>query len=253
MILSLQKNRWVREDSLFESLGLKEACREVISLTGGGGKTTVIRRLQKECTERSVFHAVSTTTHMQYEKNESFLGIPSLESFLEIYKRTGTVWMGIPVSEEKMKGMPEEFLHQVMETGAWLLLEADGAKCLPVKAPEVHEPVILPESTRVCQVYGLDALDHPIEERCFRSYKVAEILGKRESDLLTERDLAVLAASLLGGRKSVGDRPYDVILNKADTQEKRERAMEAAEKMKEYGINHVHVTSHLLKPDKAPG
>ena len=127
---------------------------------------------------------------------------------------------------------------------AW---EADGAKCLPVKAPEEHEPVILPETTRVIQVYGLDGLDQPVNKRCFRSHKVAEILGKKESDQLTEADLAVLASSPQGGRKLVGNRSYHVILNKADTPQQLRRAMTVGEKMLEYGISQVAITSHLLE------
>ena len=247
MILSWRESRWQKEISLFDALELDADHREILSLTGGGGKTTVIRRMQREWMERKLFHGVSTTTHMQYEKKESFLGTPSLESFLRIYETCGTVWMGKPVSEEKMKGFPEAFLQKVIQTGAWLLLEADGAKCLPVKAPGVHEPVILPDTTRVIQVYGLDGLGQPIGECCFRSHRVAEILGKQESDLLTETDLALLAVSLQGGRKMVGDHPYHVILNKADTSRQVKRAMETGEKMLEYGIQSVCITSRLME------
>ena len=250
MILNWRGGRWQEEASLFDALELDTDCREILSLTGGGGKTTVIRRMQREWMARKIFHAVSTTTHMQYEKNESFLGTPSLESFLRIYESCGTVWMGEPVSEVKMKGFPEAFLQKVIGTGAWLLLEADGAKCLPVKAPEVHEPVILPETTRVLQVYGLDGLDRPIGECCFRSHRVAEILGKTENDQLTETDLSLLAASTQGGRKMVGDRAYHVILNKADTPEMVHQAVKAGEKMLEYGIQSVCITSRLMEDAK---
>lgn len=247
MILSWREGSWQEEPSLFEALELEQDHREVLSLIGGGGKTTVIRRMQKEWMARKIFHGVSTTTHMQYAKNESFLGTPSLESFLRIYETCGTVWMGDPISEEKMKGLPEAFLQKVIQTGAWLLLEADGAKCLPVKAPEEHEPVILPETTRVIQVYGLDGLDRSIGECCFRSHRVAEILEKKEKDLLTEADLALLAASTQGGRKMVGDRLYHVILNKADTPQMVNRAVKAGEKMLEYGIQYVTITSRLME------
>lgn len=247
MILSLKNDSWKTEGSLFEALELNTDHREILSLTGGGGKTTVIRRLQREYMEKTLFHGVSTTTHMQYEKNESFLGIPSLESFLEIYEKTGTVWMGEPVSDVKMKGFGPEFYRKIIQTGAWLLLETDGAKCLPVKAPDVHEPVILPETTVVCNVYGLDGLDHPIGEKCFRSRKVAEILGKKESELLEDEDLVSLATSLQGGRKQVGERAWHVILNKADTKDKTMRAMEIGKQMARAGVSHVHITSRLLE------
>lgn len=247
MIVSWQDGRWAECASLFEACELNADHREILSLTGGGGKTTVIRRLQRECMERNIFHGVSTTTHMQYKKNESFLGMPSLESFLEIYQKCGTVWMGETVSEEKMKGFPESFLKKTIETGAWLLLEADGAKCLPVKAPEEHEPVIFSETTQVWNVYGLDGLYRPIGESCFRSEKVAELLRKDQSDPLMPEDLVTLAVSPLGGRKLVEERPYHVILNKADTEQERTLAMAIGEKMLESGICHVHITSHLME------
>ena len=247
MILSWLDGRWQECAGLFEAGELEPDHREILSLTGGGGKTTVIRRLQKECMERRIFHGVSTTTHMQYQKNESFLGIPSLESFLTVYRKCGTVWMGEAVSEKKMKGFSFSFLEQVMQMGAWLLLEADGARCLPVKAPEEHEPALFPETTEVWNVYGMDGLYRPIKESCFRSQKVAELLGKHENELLTESDLVDLAVSRLGGKKLVGNRPYHVILNKADTEQQRKCAMETGEKMLESGICHVHITSRLAE------
>lgn len=250
MILSWREGRWQKDTSLFDALEFDTDRQEILSLTGGGGKTTVIRRLQKECRDRNIFHGVSTTTHMQYEKNKSFLGIPSLESFFEIYEACGTVWMGEPVSEAKMRGFPESFLQKVIESGAWLLLEADGAKCLPVKAPEIHEPVILTETTRVIQVYGLDGLGRPIGECCFRSHRVAEILGKKESDRLTETDLANLAVSPQGGRKMVGDHPCHVVLNKADTLKMVRKAVAVGEKILECGMEHVYITSQLMKADR---
>ena len=73
MILSWREDRWQTEVSLFDAWNLDRDHREILSLTGGGGKTTVIRRLQKECMERHIFHGIATTTHMQYEKNENRL------------------------------------------------------------------------------------------------------------------------------------------------------------------------------------
>lgn len=61
------------------------------------------------------------------------------------------------------------------------MLEADGAKCLPIKAPEAHEPVILPETTRVIQVYGMDGLDQSIGERCFRATGWRRSLAKKRT------------------------------------------------------------------------
>ena len=45
-----------------------------------------------------------------------------------------------------------------------MLIEADGAKCLPLKVPAEHEPVILPETTHVLSLYGMDAVGGVMEK-----------------------------------------------------------------------------------------
>ena len=235
--------------SLFEALQMDKSRQEVVSVTGGGGKTTLIRRLQQECKKLGIPHAVSTTTHMQYERNAAFLEEEDLERLLTVGKKEHTVWMGRPVSEMKMKGFSPEFLETVKEAGLWLLLEADGAKCLPLKAPAEHEPVIVPFSTRVIQVYGLDGVGHPIGEVCFRPQSVADILGKSTGDLLSPVDIARLAASPRGGRKAVDARMrYQVVLNKADDEERLRLAVQIADALAEYGCTDVVMTAGLCDP-----
>ena len=246
MIQTYRGGQWREETSLFTALGLNREHREILSLTGAGGKTTVIRRLQQEYQKMGIFHAVSTTTHMQYEKNESFLGEPVLESFLDIYHRSGTVWMGEPVSEKKMKGFPVDFLDKVKECGAWLLLEADGAKKLPVKAPEEWEPVIWSETTMVIHVFGLDGIGKPIKEVCFRKERAARLLHKKETDLCEPEDLVLLGSSTKSGKKQVGERAYHIILNKADHDGEQQMAKEIGRMLMQNGISHVHITSGLL-------
>lgn len=254
MIISLKHGVWKEQKSLFEALGLNTGVQEILALTGGGGKTTLIRKLQQELTERGIFHGVSTTTHIQYEQNDTFLGEPSLNRFLDIYQKKGTVWMGEPISEEKIKAFPNTFYEEVIQTGAWLLIEADGAKHFPVKAPAEHEPVLLPETTIVCNVYGLDGIGKAIRESCFRIQKVTELLGKQEEELLEEDDLVYLACSEAAGRKLAGERPYHVILNKADDQERQAMAKRIGEKIKAHGITQIHITAgmnHVVSDGKA--
>ena len=248
MIQRIERGSKKAYDSLFAALQMKETIQEVVSVIGGGGKTTLIRRLQQECMQRGIPHVVSTTTHMQYARNAAFLEEESLERLLAVEKKEHTVWMGRPVSETKMKGFSPDFLESVKETGLWLLLESDGAKCLPVKAPAEHEPVIVPYSTRVILVYGLDGVGHSIGEICFRPQNVAGILGKTMEDLLTPVDIARLAASPRGGRKSVDEKMrYQVVLNKADDEEQQQLAVQIADALAEYGFTDVVMTAGLCE------
>jgi probable selenium-dependent hydroxylase accessory protein YqeC len=243
----MQKGQLQNWDSVLQALGTNADTPEVISVVGGGGKTTLLRRLQRECREAGIPHAVSTTTHMQYERNGAFLEKPSMGSFRRILAREGTVWMGHPVSEVKMIGFPPEFMDRVRWEGNWLLLEADGAKGLPVKAPASHEPVILPCTTRVIQVYGLDGVGKPIGEVCFRVPYVTKLLGKSPADLLMPGDIARLAMDPEAGRKQVTKgMQYQILLNKADDRKRCETAMEIIRALSRYGMEDVLVTAGLL-------
>ena len=248
MIVKWTDDGWKREERLLDALGLnKEEGPRVVSLVGAGGKTTVVRRFREECLGAGISHVVTTTTHMQFEKAGDFLSEASLERVMEMVGRFRTVWLGEPVSEGKMKGFPVDFLEQVYAKGLWLLVEADGAKRLPVKAPAEHEPVVVPFSTDVLAVYGLDAVGRPIGEACFRVDKVMALLGKTAVDRLTAVDIVRLAASAAGGRKQVTDgMRYGVILNKADTPERLFVAEEIARGLRAAGVETILATADLI-------
>ena len=57
-----------------------------------------------------------------------------------------------------------------------MVIEADGARCLPVKMPEAWEPVLHPQTDLFVGVIGLDALGQPLGKICFRRNLAAEFL-----------------------------------------------------------------------------
>ena len=77
---------------------------------------------------------------------------------------------------------------------------------LPLKVPGEQEPVLLPQTTHVFSVYGMDALDQKLEEICFRSEKSAELLGKQPEDQVTEEDIISLPVMNRAGEKAVQSR-----------------------------------------------
>lgn len=232
MIKSYIENKWTEPGSLCQAIGIfkEENIRKTISVVGAGGKTTVIRKILKECKEQKIPCAVSTTTHIQAYDVEYFLGEPSVEMFRKLVLQYESVWMGEKTAERKLSAFPDTFIKTISKEPGVLLLEADGAKHLPVKAPAAHEPVIVPETDIVLNVYGMSAVGKKIGEVCFRTEKVTKILGKKEADILCPEDIVSLAKSAIAGRKQVADSmEYHVILNQADTKERLEMAEWIAE------------------------
>lgn len=77
MIKSYTNGEWKEPGSLCQAVGIyKEDFHKIVSVVGGGGKTTVIRAMLRECMENSdgrIPCAVSTTTHIQKTNAEYFL------------------------------------------------------------------------------------------------------------------------------------------------------------------------------------
>ena len=145
-----------------------------------------------------------------------------------------------------------------------MLLEADGAKHLPVKTPAEHEPVICEQTGIVLNVYGMRAIGKKMKGGMFPYRRSGENSWKDREDILRPEDIMTLAVSQSAGRKCVtDDMEYQVILNQADTEEEKQMAMQLAEDIeKELSeriyqrriqntevsrqISKVHVTSDLI-------
>ena len=231
MIKSYTNGEWKEPGSLCQAIGIfKENFHKTVSVVGGGGKTTVIRRLMDECRNAGIPCAVSTTTHIQKYDTEYFLGVPSVEMFRRIMLKYGVVWMGKETTDKKLTAFPDTYIKEISNEPGMLLLEADGAKRLPVKAPAEHEPVICAQTDIVLNVYGMSAVGKKLKDGCFRVKEMEQILGKTEEDILYPEDIVTLAVSQRAGRKCVADdMEYQVILNQVDTEEQKEMAVKIAE------------------------
>ncbi|MBN1318931.1 MAG: putative selenium-dependent hydroxylase accessory protein YqeC, partial [Anaerolineales bacterium] len=108
-----------------------------------------------------------------------------------------------------------------------VLVEADGAKCLPFKAPAAHEPVIPAATTLLVPVVGLDAVGGRVRDMCHRPNQVCAITGLDMGDQITPSAIAAVLAHPDGGLKG---RPSParvrILINKADNDEKIQIARE---------------------------
>lgn len=187
----------------------------VISLVGGGGKTTLMYAMASCCARKGWKVLVTTTAHIM---------MPSGGVWAESDATRDALWAGgnyavagSPAPEGKLATPPAQLLSRWMKLADLTLIEADGAKRMPCKAPAAHEPVILPQCDTVLAAAGLSALERPLGAVCFRAEQAAALLGVPQDTILTPELLAALLASSQGGRKLVGSRVFCAVLNQADT------------------------------------
>ena len=186
----------------------------VVSLVGGGGKTTLLYGMARLCAAEGQRVLVSTTTHIQ---RPSANYAPD-EAVRDTLWQAGTYAVaGSPAENGKLTQPPG--LSGWMAGDDTVLLEADGAKHRPCKA--TASTMSLSGRSTGSWAAGLSALGRPLAEVCFRLDAVCALLGAPPEASLTSERLAKLLASGAGGRKNVGTRAFYVILNQADDAPRR--------------------------------
>jgi probable selenium-dependent hydroxylase accessory protein YqeC len=221
----------------------------VISIVGGGGKTTLMERLAREILVRGETVLVTTTTRIMMPKDErpervvvsgrTREVLRLAKTLLSVSGRLTAASACLP-AEDKLVGFQAAQIGE-LERGNlfdWILVEADGARHLPLKAPAPHEPVVPPSSRWVVAVVGLDAIGRPLtDEWVFRSRLFAEITGLAPGAAITEESVA---AALVHGNGILKDCPASAIrqvfLNKAETEDRRLMGRRIAQILQEKGL-----------------
>ncbi len=194
-----------------------------IAVVGGGGKTSLIFELTRQLMMQGKRVIVGTSTHMAYEAGRPFALWEDERRIQEHLRQYGYCVVGVwALERQKITCPPSPDWSRLGALCDVLLVEADGAKRMALKVPADYEPVIPKEAELVIGVAGLDTLGKSIEECCHRPQLVAELLKKQPDHLVQWEDIAEICCHTLGMRKAVQDRAFKILLNKADTRERRE-------------------------------
>ena len=217
----------------------------VTAIVGGGGKTTLMLRLARELRETGARVIVSTTTHIFPPDQMRTLIDPSYEETQSQLALEGIVCIG-SLAENKKLSAPSLPVWQMEELADYVLLEADGAKGLPLKAPAAHEPVIPPETRLVIAVAGLDGVGKPISQTVFRPALYAALSQKSEEESVTAEDVARVLRDVNGQRKGVGSgMRFSILLNKADDAGRIVAAEEIAKNLQQSDVERIVIASFL--------
>jgi probable selenium-dependent hydroxylase accessory protein YqeC len=226
---------------LTEALGIK--AREVISLVGAGGKTTLMFGLAQELFLSGKKVVTTTTTKILTPtpgKTSSLFIDPDEEKIKDFVRRQLdqhrhiTVGMG-RLESGKLKGISPNLVN-----GLWslrgidtIIIEADGAAGRPVKAPRENEPVIPASTTLVVAMLGVDGMEMELsEENVFQPERISHITGIPIGERLTDEAMALLMTHPEGLFKGIPSSSRVVaFLNKVDIPNGIARAKSIAQKI----------------------
>ncbi|MCP3913404.1 MAG: putative selenium-dependent hydroxylase accessory protein YqeC [Actinomycetia bacterium] len=186
-------------DDLADALEL--GSHELVSLVGGGGKTTALFALGQQMGPTVV---LTTTTKMGRDRtggHEPLFSpsIPELESALA---RLGSVLAWKEDAGYKAVGVEPEVCNDWFEAADHVIVEADGSRRMPFKAPRRYEPVVPSHTTTLVACVGAGALGRPIAEQCQRPDRVVALAGCSTADLLNPARLVGVLLADTGSRKN---------------------------------------------------
>lgn len=229
-----------KTDRLADALDVPKG---ITSIVGGGGKTTAMLRLARELHAFGARVIMTTTTLIFPPEGIVALTGANVSDLNDALSRDRLVCLGTRAEHGKLAAPPVA-ISELTQFADYVLIEADGAKQLPVKAPAAHEPVIPEETKLVVAVAGLDSLGRTVENAAFRPALFAALIGTDEAHRLTAGDLARVLTHEGGQRKGVrAGMRYCVLLNKADDEATLRAALEIPLSLEQEQVERVVIAA----------
>jgi molybdenum cofactor cytidylyltransferase len=208
---------------------LSEALRvqpgESIAFSGSGGKTNALIKLAQEIDYPVI---ATTTTHFHKDQlgfADRIISICNSTISLEMkdFDKPGiTLLTGDEVEDERISGVNLDQLDTLFQftkrNGINLLIEADGSRQRPLKAPGEHEPVIPAFIDKAVVVAGLSAIGKSYSsEYVHRIEEYSRLSGLRIGDTITSEAICQVLLHQNGGLKGIPNNAQKIcILNQAD-------------------------------------
>ena len=164
---------------LAELLGVRPG---VTSVIGSGGKTSLLAALARELSGTVV---LTTTTHILPFPDVPLVTSADVNDVRAALAESRVVCVGSQAEKNGKLVTPDLGVDALAFLADHVLVEADGARRLPLKAHAAWEPVIPACSGRTILVLGASGLGHPVREKVHRPELFCELAGCAPDDLAT--------------------------------------------------------------------
>ena len=235
---------------------------EVVSLVGGGGKTTLMFALARELASGGDC-VVTTTTTKILEPSPSETPLLLLETdegelmrllLDNLGKHRHITLASGRLASGKLNGISPEFVVKLagLSQVSFIVVEADGAAHRSLKAPNPTEPVIPFNTSLVIPVVGIDAIGCRLTEKdVFRPEIVSNLLGLPLGEVISPDAIAFLVTHHQGIIKGSPERARIVpFINKMDLDKGLSKGRELADKI--LAMRHPQIERVVLGQAQSP-
>ncbi len=212
--------------------------KPIVSIVGGGGKTMTMFTLANELVMQGKRVVTTTTTRLfasQRAESPAWCAASELEQLsrlLDEHRQCLVTAADESWTDGKARGITVE---QVTALAARddvdaILIEADGSRKRPFKAPAEYEPVIPPETTHVVALVGADVFGLPLTAKyVHRPERIIALSGAAEGTSITPEIVASILAHPNGGLRNVSHQAIFVpLINKVEDAVSQQHAGETA-------------------------
>ena len=160
-------------------------------------------------------------------------------------KQKVTLLSGSATADNRLSSPAADLLEAVrvaaLREGVSLLLEADGSRSIPLKAPGEHEPPIPGWVRLVVVLAGLSMVGKPLSEQtAYRAARFGELSGLQAGELISITHVRDVLLHPLGGMKNIpAGAGKSVVFNQADTPNDQDLAGSVACELLEGGYDRV--------------
>lgn len=208
----------------------------VLAIVGAGGKTTAMYVLARELVNRGQRVLCTTTTKIyRPHSHEARLILKNnnpqwLLRCQELARSHQPLCLGAQIKGSKVWGIDPTVVNELVLRGIfdWIIIEADGARGRPLKAPANHEPVIPKVSTHVLGLVGLQAVGQPLGSSwVYNSQGYAQLTNLPLGATISAQSVAYLIGHEHGLFKNLPPQAQPMLcLNQADLPHAREYGRE---------------------------
>ncbi|MDP3386103.1 MAG: selenium cofactor biosynthesis protein YqeC [Eubacteriales bacterium] len=194
--------------------------KSIITVTGSGGKTTLISELAELLVKMGKKVVITTTTRIYLPRSNhaiTVLGETMLTQLRPQHQCMVFAGKGI-TTENKLEGFSSEEIVRIHKNPSidFTIVEGDGSKMLPVKGYAFYEPVVPDMTDILISVIGLNAVGKAVSEKSVhRISEFEKITGKGYGDIIDKGDIIKLILSPAGYFKCRGKKNY-LILNQVN-------------------------------------
>jgi molybdenum cofactor cytidylyltransferase len=199
--------------------------RQVVSFTGSGGKTTAVFKLARELTGRGPVIVTSTSHLGVWQISLADRHVVAIHPDELRFPADGVILVTGEIEDDRTQPINDIILGWLRadskQHGIPLLIEADGSRRKPLKAPTAHEPPIPEFTDLVVHVTGLSALGKPLtEEHVHRAEIFSQLSGLPLGSPVTPQAIVEVLTHPQGGLKNIPPQARRIaLLNQADTPE----------------------------------